>query len=406
MTSLKTWSSGLVVVLAVGLVPTTSRAAATMDDLERRIESLERELTDKDAEGMTAVDNKIMSAIDRALGQVEFHGFVDTSYFIAESIDPVTGNGTPQTGGSLSTFSLNQVELRFSASTEWAAMLAEVEFFQNPTNFPNGVNGDTASTDDVNLEQGWIAITPPSLPGFALKLGKFNAPIGLESLDPDARMQVTNSAVFNDLAPFNLTGLLVEYKGERVGIEGFVANGWDVDLDFQRDKTYGARVSAGFGPLGLYFTYIGGKENGATNRHVFDGVVTLEPDLGGDFGIFAGFEINQGWENNTDVDGSDLTWWGLIAKTRLTYDKFGLTLRYDYVHSPDFGSPLAGWGTGMSNVNLISYTVSPSYDITDNMIARLEYRYDDSNGANPFILRDGRRVRDNNTFFAQFIYHW
>ncbi|MBZ0251831.1 MAG: porin, partial [Candidatus Methylomirabilis sp.] len=219
---------------------------------------------------------------------------------------------------------------------------------------------------------------------------------------------VTNSVVFNRLAPFNLTGVNVGYYGESFGLEGFLVNGWDADangLNFDEDFSYGGKLGGTVGPLGLQFTYIGGKEDGTNDRHVLDGVATLTFDLSDDVTLFTGGEVNVGWEDDTDPQASnDKTWWGVISTTRLLCGAFGLTFRYDYAHVPD-GFPGAP-AVEIKNLNLMSYTGAASYDFTDNMIARLEYRYDQSEGPNPYILDDGRRAGDNNTFFAQFIYHW
>ncbi|MCA9772888.1 MAG: outer membrane beta-barrel protein [Myxococcales bacterium] len=397
--------------LILAVIPGTAFAAATLEDLDRRLKTIEQT-----QEGMEkGLDDRVAKAVQSVLGNVELHGFIDTTYLLQENVDTVTGNGTPAYPDELSTFSLNQLELRLSGSTEWAAFLAEIEYFQNPTNFPNGANGDGASTDDVNLEQGWVAITPPMFPGFAIKLGKWNAPIGLESLDPPDRMQVTTSMIFNDIAPFNMTGVMVEYfPNDHIGLEAFITNGWDVELDFDRDKTYGARVTGGAGPVGGAFTYIGGKEDGTNWRSVYDGVLTVEPELSDDFSLFVGGEVSYGCEENTSAvhPGGDTEWLGFIAKTRVEVGRFGLTLRYEYLDDMD------GFVTG-ADTRIWGVTVSPSVQVTDNMLMRLEYSYHQSAGSRVFF-RDAEDVFDpgigdfvytpmlptneNNTFWVQTVY--
>lgn len=407
------------------LLAGSASAAATMEDLEKRLEAVEGEVIAKDAEGQTALDNKIAGAIADAVGHVELHGFVDTTFLTQENIDLITGNGTPDTDDEISnTFNLNQVELRLSASSEWASFLAEVEFFQNPVNyFPaDGLN----ATNSVDLEQGWVAITPPMLPGTALKLGKFNAPIGLESLDPDARDTVTNSAVFNRLAPFNLTGANLSYYGEVFGFEALVANGYDADsngLNGNKELTYGVKGQATFGPVTGVFTFLGGSGDlsgsmeANDKTYIYDGVITFAPEISDDFGFSTGFEFSYGTIENFNVvgDSGDTEWFGFIGRARIDVGDFGTTFRFDYIDDRD------GFVAGNESGDLWSITVSPSYAITDNMFVRLEYRYDETVGGKSF-LGDSTTMIDpmtmeevyvglkpknsNNTGFAQFVYHF
>lgn len=408
------------------LLLASAAGAATPEELDQRLKAVEKEIVEKDAEGQTALDGKIASAVQAALGRVELHGFLDTTFMTQENVDLVTGNGTPDTNDEISdTFNLNQVEIRLSAASEWAAMLAEVEFFQNPVNFfpPSGLNANNA----VDLEQGWAAITPPMLPGAALKLGKFNAPIGLESLDPDARDTVTNSAVFNRLAPFNLTGLDLSYYGETFGIEGLIANGYDADsngLSGNKEMTYGFKTQAILGPVTGIFTFLGGASDlsgspsASDKTYIYDGVLSIAPEISEDVSATLGFEFNYGTVENFNLvgDSGDTEWFGFIAKGRIVVSKFGTTVRFDYIDDRD------GFVAGNESGDLWSLTVSPSYALSDNMFVRLEYRYDESVGGKSFF-GDGIFTPDpvipgafvytaikprngNNTGFAQFVYHF
>lgn len=291
-------------------------------------------------------------------------GFVDTSY---------------SSDRNENSFALDQVEVNLSKEIkDWASLRTDLQF----------VRGSANNAEDV-LEQGFVTL---SLPREAiLTLGKFNAPIGFELLDPTEMYQFSHALVFDYGLPTNLTGIMLSRSFiQMIDLDLYAVNGWDKLSDNNKEKTFGGRI--GLTPregLNWGFSLITGPEanNESARRTVLDldGTITLIPDL------TLGMEFNWGWEDKASVlrPGEEAKWFGLLLMAHYDYTKWGgFTFRYDYFDDQD--------GARLNGVEQQAVTFSPTFVIAEGFGALLEYRHDFSS-AKAFTA-------DNDTFALEMTY--
>ncbi|MDH4182728.1 MAG: porin [Nitrospinota bacterium] len=243
-----------------------------------------------------------------------------------------------------SSFSMDQAELDISRETSASGFLLNLNY----------LGGQAATTDEV-VEQGyvWLALGQSA----RLAMGKFNAPIGFESVDPVDMYQISHAMVYSYGLPTNLTGLKFSMTASALDLVLYVVNGWDQLVDDNKDKTFGARagfnISRSF-VLGL--SVIAGAEGRDTiaeslesqalvkvktnNLMVIDLDFTATPaeatTIGGEFN-FGTFS-----KQSAVKQGDDASWLAfmLLLNQKLS-SKFALTARYDYFNDND-GARLGG----------------------------------------------------------------
>lgn len=299
---------------------------------------------------------------------VTFSGFVETIY-------------TNNTRTGESTFMMDQVELDIEKTIDGVGGLRfDLQYIQH-----DGYDGLT--TDEI-VEQGYVWLDIAGVAKFTL--GKFNAPIGFENIDPDKRYQFSNSMVFYYGAPINLTGAMISGGTGIVDVALYVANGWDSNQDNNEEKTFGGRV--GVTPAeGVNFgvSYITGDESvdssssGSGYRSVNAVASSADPKslsaLDLDLTITAihhliiGAEFNRGkFEKMSSVKpGDDAEWtaWLVMANYHF-HDRASMTVRYD-VFDDEGGARL---GSGVAEERS-AITLAPTYYAGGGLKFTLEYKY-------------------------------
>lgn len=306
-------------------------------------------------------------------------GFVDASLFY----DDGSGNAT---------FGLDQVELDVERTLgETAVIRADLEWVKD---------GDGWAQD---LEQGYVDWRPAFASDLTLTMGKFNAPMGFELLDPHEMYQFSHALVFDYGIPTNLTGAMAAYPlGERFALSAWLVNGWDVnDTADGKPKTVGGRLDVGLGDLGgLGLSAISGKEWCISDlsaadplyvapfdyeRTVFDMDLSLAPAEGWTLGG----EVNLG---SYEDDAMAADWTGLLLMAHYDVNGWlGWTARYDWFDDPDgyvFGSGAAETRTAI--------TLAPTFVLGDGVGALLELRIDGSD-QDVWMDRDGNPTDSNLT---------
>lgn len=282
---------------------------------------------------------------------VTFSGFVDASDF------------NNHNSGEAS-FSLDQMELDvIKEFSNQASLRADIEYVS-----------DGAGGFSMDLEQGYLTYSLGHSQRWTFSFGKFNAPIGFELLDAPDMFQYSHALVFDLGLPTNLTGLMISTEFPAVVDWSFyLVNGWDVNTDNNKDKTFGTRI--GITPvdnLNFGISVISGAEqddNNSSRRTVLDLDITYNPlqmwTLGGEF--------NLGNETKTLADGTTGNWSGFLFMSNLAFsDRFGLTTRFDYFSDAD------GLRTGTVQ-DAKAICISPSWSIVDGLGGLFEFRYDWSN---------------------------
>jgi putative OmpL-like beta-barrel porin-2 len=205
-----------------------------------------------------------------------------------------------------------------------------------------------SSIEIDNLIVSW---TPHRATQWSFAFGRFDAPIGFERDDEPLNLLPTNSFNFELARPSKLTGAVARLTASpTVELTAAVANGWNVSVDNNRDKTgllraqWIARPGVTLGLTGVY-----GPERDSTSGHpraLLAGDLTLELAGGR---VIVGTEMNLGRERET---GGALRWNGAAATgfARLGR-RWGVTARYDYLDDRD-----GALGTGTV---LQSFTAGP-----------------------------------------------
>jgi hypothetical protein len=219
------------------------------------------------------------------------------------------------------------------------------------------------------VEQAVVDVQVYKKAALKFGVGRFNAPMGFEAIDPLDRPIGSYSQVFNYLDPFLLTGARVSGAVGWFDFVAWVSQGYEVIVDNNTDKTFGGRV--GFRPndaatIGLAAAY--GSEY-ADNAHRRLNVAldyTLTPT---DKLLIGGEVTLRQEEGNSQVDaGEDGRALGVLLEAAYRFHPFfGLAVRGDTIQ--DFDGII--WGQQMQTY---SWSVAPTVHLFDHARIQLEYK--------------------------------
>ncbi len=182
------------------------------------------------------------------------------------------------------------------------------------------------------VEQGWLAYRPAAAPALVLTAGRFNAPIGFESIDAPDLWQATHGLLFTYGAPSNLTGGMAAVSAAHgLDLKLYAANDWDTNSETNASPTFGGRLGWTHGGLACGASAITGLADSAqaVRRTVFDVDVTwtVGPKL------LLGGEFNAG---QVDAGGADGSWTGFMVMAHAQPNEtVGFTARYDQLDDTD-----------------------------------------------------------------------
>ena len=191
------------------------------------------------------------------------------------------------------------------------------------------------------VEQGWLAYKPAFTTSLTLTGGRFNAPIGFESLDQPDMFQITHGLLFTYCTPSNLTGAMAGLGlGHGLDAKVYAANDWDLNSENNASPTFGGRLGwAGNEKVAGGVSVITGmRDPGQRLREsVLDVDLTVTPTAR----LVLGAEFNG---CQADLSGQDASWAGFMVMAHWkAHERLGLTGRYDLVDDSDdllFGSGL------------------------------------------------------------------
>lgn len=316
---------------------------------------------------------------EEADGGFKVSGFADASYY-------------SQDRSGVSRFSVDEVELDIEKTEKNVGGLrADINYIS--TNKMTSISAKEGKTvtiggvPEITLEQGYIWLEMRG--GLKLTLGKFNAPIGFELVDPTQMHQFSHAMVFNYGLPTNLTGVMLSGAYGFLDFSAYGVMGWDKTQDDNKDKTMGGRLGM---PLmkgiSMGLSYITGKEGsdeaGMQSRNL--SVMDFDLSIKSLNRFVVGAEYNSGkYEGRSMVNpGSGVEWMGYMVMGNYAFtDNIALTLRYDFFDDKE-GARL---GSGVKEKR-DSITVSPSYVISKGFKALMEYRHTKSD-RNVFIDKNG-----------------
>jgi len=264
---------------------------------------------------------------------VTLSGFVDTSLSTYLTPDSAVDQGV--------LLGLDQVELDVDVAVSPGLRLrADLQLF--PAEGIDTTDGAVAVFDRI-VEQGFAEwFVDGADRGFFLRLGKWNAPIGFETIDPTGLWQFSQGLLFVRATPANLTGFALGWAGESTSAQLWLTNDWDMP-GTPKDASVGGRVQQALsdvGTLGLSAMYGAFADD--------PGRLLLDLDVALTFGALRlGAQVNFGMQD-------DLTSLGfLLSGNYAVSDSFSLTARVDWLDRELADGPYKGMSlTAAGLVNL------------------------------------------------------
>jgi len=264
-----------------------------------------------------------------------------------------------------------------------------------------GESGEGVATE-IEIDNLIVNFTPPGASNVNFSFGKFDSPMGFERDDEPLNLQPTESFNFELARPPKMIGLIGRWNPTpNVDIAGWVANGWEGDIDQNTGKTLGMRLgvtpteNTSFGLAGLWGPEgeddPGTVEDESPNRYLLTFDYALQPTA--DF-VIAG-EANYGGDRAVLADGSDARWYGaLLTLFQRFSENFGLTLRGEVFKDED------GVRTGIPQT-LQSVTLAPTYFVgtgREGIFANIEHT---TLRIPRFQFRSGIRYNHSSTEFFE-----
>jgi len=328
-------------------------------------------------------------------------GYVDTSAIWGLG-DGGNGNFPGRTNdgaGRVDGFNLNVVQLTLEKpldDSEWASgyrvdmwMGPDSQWLGNYSAFGGGGN-------DFSLKQAYVNVNAPVGNGIDIKMGVFDTVIGYETANSPANNNFSRSYGFS-IEPFQHTGILASYQlTDELSFTGGVANTFNSGINDRVDHPFGL---AGGGGSESQKTYMGaltyevpedaGVLGGATiTAGIVDGLATGPEEqtnyyVGATTGTpIDGLTLGFGFDYADSLASGfvDIDAWSIAgyASYQLN-DKATLHGRVDYIESDDFlfadlGTP----GVQDEDNELLSLTATLDYKLWENVLSRLEVRWDHS----------------------------
>jgi len=419
----------ILVALAAGAVPRMGLAASDAA-LEERVRALEKKL-DAEQKGAATESQSVRQRVEAIETQVKaeeqsiadklgitFHAFVDTLVLYNTNSPANRTNQLRVFDVDSNSFELQQANINISRKKEDENLGfvinvdfgKEAEILGNATHWSNNPNS-TESTNSVELREAYLTYKLPFsfLDNVTLKGGKFVTLLGAEIINnyDNFNYNISRSFSFGFGIPFTHTGLMANMPiGSMVSVDAGVVNGWDNPTDNNNGKTFLGGV--GFTPVDWYNFYISGTygpeqtDNGHSKRGVFTWVNTLKPlDA-----LTVVAEATYGNESDLTLPGNltrqDALWYGGCGYVvyKIT-DRLQAAFRAEVFEDADnvrFNAPQAASGSTAWEM-----TPTLSYQVTQGLLWRGEYRHDNSN-AKVFQTSSGNFVSGQDTITSELIY--
>jgi hypothetical protein len=281
------------------------------------------------------------------------------------------------------------------------------------------------ATSEFYLEQALVKFRIPVGNGLDIYMGKFTTFLGYEVIESPANLNFSRGLLFTNAIPLTHTGIYADYKfNSTLEAKLGIVDGWNDSVsnpntgsvvDVKDDYPFGGKaltgqlnINAPGGNANITQSFIyspsgepsngsagfGGADNGPIA--VYDIWGNWNPTFVKDSALLLGFNVDFGYNGATGVPQHGLlagaagnpfqfvngkgtydsnTWYGvaLYASYKLT-KVITLSARGEYLHEDEAINPKFGIA-GVDNDDF-SETLTASFSIWDNLLTRIEYRYD------------------------------
>jgi len=277
-------------------------------------------------------------------------------------------------------FYLDQVEVDLQKSFgENIRIRADLDFGR----FLSGSGYNTGAGSNFDLEQGYVTANIPIGNGLEFLIGRFNAPIGLESVDRPDNIALSFSNLYRYLRPHNITGAKLYYAfSDHFDWNVYVVNNLldTISQGINQDSavpSYGTRLGLTWGKQGKENT-VGLSYAGGPEQYGFKSHLTNIVDL--DFMVHVASKFALGGEVMYRQDNLPPSLKGLpnskgfgafMLFNFIPTDAWNIYFRYDFL---DDVNQTAAY-TGAKQL-LHDFSIGAGYQIADNAKLKLEYRLD------------------------------
>jgi hypothetical protein len=378
------------------------------------------------------IEDQGINYVETAQKGITLSGYVDTSY-TEQFGGHGTGFGSNQANlhefdTQNNNFNLNAVKIALEKAlpdkNDWAAgfridtiLGADARYlgdagFQSTSSAVGEGRSTATNGSGFALEQALVKFRIPVGNGLDIYAGKFVTFLGYEVIESPANPNFSRGLLFTNAIPLTHTGVYADYKFNDTFEAKFgVVDGWNNSISFNTPNT-SDEAFGGKAITGQLNVNAPGKNANLTFSFVYSpngepGIIGSggpSNNFGGNAPTTAGLYVLDLWGNwtptfdkngnltlgfNLDYGSDSYSWYGaaLYAQYKLT-KVITLAGRGEYLHS-DAGANLFGNG-GFDNSNGSfnpqsendwSETLTVSFAVWDNLLTRVEYRFDDIDGA-------------------------
>jgi len=348
---------------------------------------------------------EVVEEIDVFLSRVDVAGYVSASYvYNANNPDnPIYAQALNQFNLNHNTFNLDDAAIEFSMPADApgrAGFQLDINFGNNaqilggygpaagviPGSSTPFLSDNLVEIEQMNVSYNWNDIV--------FKFGKFDTLLGYEVIDETANKQVTQGVLFTYAIPLYHTGLLASSKfNEEWGWAAGVVNGWgnanSGATDTNDNKGVLGQINLSTGPFtSALSSYYGSDGNTGFAGQGVDSfnesralVVDWTASVKATDALLFWSELNWSYQNEVQFAGSspfagrelNAHWYGgMLGGSWQFTDKAYLSARGEILRDSDGYRITAG-----DDVTAYTLTGTLGYQLTGNLLARAEVRYDD-----------------------------
>lgn len=308
-----------------------------------------------------------------SIGTIDFSGLVD-GYYTFNNNHPASGfNQLYNFNERANQFSLNMLKLTASHDADPVGFRVDLGF---------GRAFDTIHATEKSpeifryVEQAYVSVKPKSWKGFEADFGDFVTSAGAEVIETKDNWNYSRSLLFAYAIPYYHFGLRTSMPLGSFNVGFQLVNGWNNIEDNNSGKTIGVIGGVTRKKFAWTNNYYVGPEKNNTNRgyrNLYDTTLLLTPNDK----LNAYLNFDYGHERRL-ITGLD-RWIGFAGALHYQVNQhFAITPRAEYYDDA------TGFTTG-TRQQLHEVTLTGEYKMIEGLLARLEYRRDDSSA--PFFDR-------------------
>jgi hypothetical protein len=340
---------------------------------------------------------------------------------------------------SNNTFNVNAVKIALEKAlpdkNEWAAGFRIDTIYGSDAKYlgDTAFNGTGGNTSGLALEQALVKFRIPVGNGLDIYMGKFVTFLGYEVIESPANLNFSRGLLFTNAIPLTHTGIYADYKfNDTIEVKLGIVDGWNnstspsinssgsaVGSNFVNNQSsfgkaitgqinitapgknaniaqsfiyspQGEAIGAGYAPplvAAAAPATFSSMDNGPV--FVYDIWGNWNPTFVKDSALTLGFNADFGFNGASGsatipglpvtgvnwIDSDSNTWYGVALYASYKVTKvITLSARGEYLHEDAGTDPK--FGAAEVNNDDFSETLTASFSIWDNLLTRIEYRYD------------------------------